>query len=143
MDKPTEAHWRAVIAAAVRKAAEEKPKPLTDKMMKDMMPLFSDDKDGITDHKCGACFMRFGGADCTIMEGGISYERGSCLYWAPGEEAKPEDAAPMRMTREDAGYVEADGEINCASCRFVEGGLCKLWNGTVDAGDCCMAWSGR
>ena len=60
-------------------------KALSDRMMKEMIPMFVESKVP-DDHKCGSCFMRVecssDRTECTIVSGGISQSKGTCLYWA-------------------------------------------------------------
>lgn len=124
-------------------------KPLTDAMMKGMIPMFVEKVDP-PDHKCGNCMMRVmeaGKQSCTIVKGGISFANGTCSYWAPGPAATAEKIHDDRMSYALSGYVEVpEGSvINCSSCRFFERkdagvGHCTLWNGSVKDAQCCMAW---
>ena len=120
-----------------------KSAPLTDKMMKDMMPFFVDE-DKPDDHKCGGCSMRImrdgDRGDCTVVEGGISMKDGVCLYWAKGPASTYEDRHNQRMNRHEGDYVESKGKINCATCKFENKGECELWMGSVKPGQCCISW---
>jgi len=122
---------------------------LTDAGMKAMIPMFVRGREGDS-HNCGGCSMFIPGKDdgpggCTIVQGDISGEHGTCLYWAKakGKPPKASDAHDCRMTKSEADYVEPSSKINCSTCKFVRGNRCALWRGTVGPGDCCMAWSQR
>ena len=124
-------------------AAERNTAPLTDEMLKGMVPMFVDE-DSPDDHKCGTCFMRSGSNECTIVSGPISFKNGVCSFWAKGPASKRSKIHENRMTYDLSGYVEVPPgkKINCASCRFFDNGHCMLWNGKVLDGQCCIAWSG-
>jgi hypothetical protein len=119
---------------------------LTDKDMKAMMPLFVENT-APPDHKCGGCFMRVpvagGTAGCTVVEGEINLDKGTCVYWAKGDASSIEDIHASRMSKETAGYVEHDGDINCGSCHHHNDGHCTLWMGDVKPGQCCISWENR
>ncbi len=125
-------------------------KMLTDKAMKDMVPIFVDAESTKTDdHKCGNCNMRVempeGPAQCTIVapKRGISLTRGTCAWWAEGEAAKEEGIHEFRMSAKMGGYVEGpsdDFKIQCGTCSAIDGTYCKLWQGEVKESECCMVY---
>lgn len=120
----------------------KKSKTLTDKGMKDMIPMFVKGQSADEDHKCGSCSMRVLPDRCTVVEGNISMERGTCLLWARGKASSSADEAEQRATKSAAGYVEAD-KVNCGSCAAYAneyGGYCRVWGGKVKSGDCCVIW---
>lgn len=130
----------------VKRALKDRStKPLTDKMMKDMVPIFVDSEDP-SDHKCGVCSMRVpmeGEYGCTIIEGPIKLELGTCRWWAHGDEAAADMIHETRMDKMRAGYIEApaaDFPINCSTCQELDVEYCKLWNGNVTPGQCCMEY---
>lgn len=126
--------------ASLNKTAD--PKPLSNKVVTDLIPMFVDNTEP-PDHKCGTCRFRMkkDGIDtCSIMKGEINLEKGTCAFWAEGEENK--GPVGSQMERDTAGYIESDEEVNCGSCRHFKEGLCTLWNGKVKAEQCCMAWEG-
>lgn len=127
---------------------------LNEKDMAEMVHVFVE-KEQPDDYKCKSCNMRIitregeDQADCTIVEGGISLNRGVCSYWSYGEEPATEDKkAKDRMNYVEAGYEETpspEDKINCSTCYFYEtvddkSGNCWLWMGQVKAGNCCMAY---
>lgn len=129
----------------------ETEKPLSDKAVKEMIPMFVDDTSP-PDHKCTSCAMFIAGSQgCTIVVGSISGDKGSCNFWAKGPNAKEEDIHRARMDYATAGYVEtpsANFPINCGSCKYfnvgikdVTKGSCNLWQGTVKTAQCCMAYA--
>ncbi len=118
---------------------------LTNKMMTDMIPMLIEEGEP-TNHTCGNCNMRYTDKDgvqrCTVVEGKISYDKGTCNFMAAGDEAKEEDSVDHKMTYDTAGYVETDFEVNCGSCMYytAEKEHCNLWMGTIKPEGCCMAW---
>jgi hypothetical protein len=95
------------------------------------------------DHKCGGCEHRIRVGDkytCLLVDKTIDLKRGTCLLWEEGvEKYKAKDIRESRVTPETAGYVEAD-IVNCGSCMHYSAGVCKLWNGKVQEGQCCDVW---
>lgn len=106
-------------------AAKKSNKFLTDDFLKDMIPLFSEERG---DHKCGQCKMRIVSsdadiADCTNVTGGISLSKGTCDLWNKGAPSSPEKKSPKRFTYAEVQYVEtpsADLKIQCATCQYAE-----------------------
>ena len=96
------------------------------------------------DHKCGGCEHRVQGENgqytCILVNKNISLKTGTCLLWEEGKEKYTvDDIRESRVTPNTAGYVEAD-VVNCGSCMHYSDGLCKLWNGKVEKGQCCDVW---
>lgn len=123
---------------------EREAEPLTDAMMKKMMPLFVESTKP-DDHKCGSCSMRVekegDKGECTVVDVPISLSKGVCLYWAKGDGASEEDVHESRMSREIAAYEEVDGKVQCGTCvHFQDGRYCSLWMGKVKDGQCCISW---
>lgn len=139
------AYKRADNKDSMGKEMEEKPepKPLTDKMMKSMMPLFVD-KAKTDDHKCGHCSMRVKGQDtnCTVVDTVISHRKGTCMFWAEGEAMPADKIHKERMTSESAGYEDVDGKVQCGTCKHFAKDFCVLWDGSVTPEQCCVSWSG-
>lgn len=119
---------------------------LKDADMKRMMPLFVE-SDSPPDHKCGSCFMRIPDKGdvgiCAIKAGSISMKSGVCLYWSKGNAGSLDDLHAGRMDDVTSGYEEAKGAVQCATCKFMDDGYCKLWMGTVKPGQCCVSWTGK
>jgi len=126
------------MAKKLPKRRSKKPPHLTDAGLKKIVPMFVESANNIADHKCGSCLFRVGKDQCAIMKGLISFRDGTCMFWAKGK-AMPQ-VNLIRMTKLGAGYVESSGKINCGTCVYFDNGVCKLWNGSVHKGDCCMAW---
>ena len=129
------------LAAKIMARSE---KPLSDKMMKSMVPMFVD-SDKPDDHKCGICSMRCkenGAESCTIVKGGISFKKGTCWFWAQGPASHWSKIHEDRMTYAVAGYIEMpEGvKVQCGTCRVFDKSHCTLWNGTVKNGQCCVAF---
>ena len=127
-------------------AAEGDTKPLTDAMMKEMIPLFVEkEKYPDDDHKCGNCNMRVEGdtSTCTVVNQNISLTNGICSYWAGGDAASPDKIHEERMSPETSLYGEYDGKVNCGTCYHFKKeppDYCALWMGTADPSECCTAW---
>lgn len=139
--------FRGLVDALRKSAAlERSDKPLSDAQMKGMMPLFVESVDP-PDHKCGTCSMRIPGegdrGGCTVKEGPVSLANGTCIFWAKGPAASAGDVHERRMTDEESGYIENPPgvPVNCGTCRFYEADHCRLWNGAVKDGQCCIAYS--
>lgn len=120
-------------------------KRLTNVGMQGMIPMFVSGGSG--DHKCRDCSMFLPGAKglagrCTIVQGTI-WADGTCMYQAPGENAKgEEDIHATRLSYEQAQYaVHELGPVNCSTCVFLDGPekFCKLWQGQVLPTDCCIS----
>ena len=129
-------NWRKLLIEASKILSN-------DALVKDI-PLFVD-KTKPEDHKCSSCLFRIirdgNKGSCTIMEGDISLKGGTCMFWSFGKEASTEnDLREMRMSKKDAGYVEADFKIQCHTCKFYDKDWCKLWQGNVKDEQCCMAY---
>lgn len=117
---------------------------LSNKGMQDMIPTFVESQSKGEDHRCGSCNMRIVPNACTVVKGDIDMEQGVCLLWAKGQASKPEDRHEMQLPKEVVGYVEQKDKINCSTCKaYAEtprGGYCKVWEGKVGPGDCCIVW---
>lgn len=154
-----DAFFAAGFAAGLAKRAQAVPRersdaPLSDAMMKKMVPVFVDKGGPEADHKCGSCFMRVlvgkgDVADCTVVSGGIHLTKGTCRWWGEGPASKLDAIHEHRMSHDEAGYIEVpEGvKIQCGTCnRYdptgqpAEKGHCTLWNGTVKKGQCCMQY---
>lgn len=139
-------HRKTHTKASKTAADKEKKLPqLSNKVVTKMIPMFVDETEP-SDHKCGGCAMFIGSkGQCTIVQGAISGDKGSCSYWAPGEgKATEEDVHEARMDYTVAGYGEAPDAsfpINCGTCQYFAEGVCKLWMGKVKAEQCCMAYA--
>ena len=139
-----------ICQGILRKLAEaHRKKPLTDKMMKGMIPFYVEKaKHRSADHKCGNCFMRTGQEGCTIVGGKISFRNGTCWFWGGGPASPASKIHPQRMSYAQAGYVETDGKVQCASCRHMNDDYqndegrryCALWDGLAFNEDCCPSW---
>lgn len=125
-----------------RRLPEAKTPRLTDAALKRMIPMFVRAEAEREDHKCGNCMMRIPETQgCTIVEGRVDFADGTCAYWAHGKRGTtPDKTHEAQMSKETSGYAEYDGPINCGTCQVFEGGYCLLWEGKVNAADCCMAW---
>jgi hypothetical protein len=122
--------------------AEASPLRLSNEMMAKMIPMFVNGGPG-ANHVCGKCFMFVPDGRCTVVDGKISGARGSCTYWAGGKNATEDKIHAVRMRKSTAGYgeVPAGMKIQCSTCEYLNGeNYCGLWQGAVDAGDCCAAW---
>ena len=125
-------------------------KPLSDKMMKSMIPMFVD-SDTPDDHKCGICNMRTrenSAESCVIVKGGISYRLGTCTFWANGPASHWSKIHENRMNYAVAGYIEVpEGvKVQCGTCKVYDqadqkAGHCTLWNGGIKKGQCCVAFT--
>lgn len=138
-----------LVKIALRKLAQKiaarSEKPLSDKMMKSMIPMFVD-SDQPDDHKCGGCKMRCkenGAESCITVKGGISFRLGTCTFWAIGPMSHWSKIHEDRMNYAVAGYIEVpEGvKVNCHACRVYDQGHCTLWNGKVKQGQCCVSYS--
>lgn len=120
---------------------------LSNKGVEKVIPMFVD-KDTPDDHKCGTCVFRVGSNRCARVEGEISFDKGTCDYWAEGKGMTEKDISSELMDWTTAGYVEAPDpgfKIQCGTCEFLKDsdesvGTCTLWQGRVKVGQCCMAY---
>ncbi len=137
------------LKTALRKLATKimarSGKSLSDRAMKSMVPMFVEATTP-DDHKCGNCFMRCrenSAESCIIVKGGVSFTLGTCTFWAKGPASHWSKIHEDRMNYAVSGYVEVpEGvKVNCGACRFFDNGHCTLWNGKVQEGQCCMAYS--
>ena len=119
---------------------ESKSEHMSDAKFKAMIPLFVRNKPGFS-HNCGICSMFISGGECTVVQGDICPDTGTCDYWAKGSNAKASDKHTKRLSHDEAGYIKHEGKINCSSCKFVNGNYCDLWMGAVGPGDCCISWN--
>jgi len=120
-------------------------KPLTDKGMKSMMPLFVESTSP-SDHKCGSCFMRIERkgeerGECTVVDVPIHMKDGVCSYWAKGDASELKDIHPARMDAATSGYEEFGGPVQCGTCVYYDKEVCRLWMGLVKEAQCCMSWT--
>jgi hypothetical protein len=106
------------------------------------IPFFVDSTEP-PDHKCGGCEHRVRNGDgytCKLVDKNIDLKRGTCLLWEEGpEKYKLKDMSPSRVTPETAGYVEA-ATVNCGTCTHYSNGICGMWEGKVEPGQCCVVW---
>jgi len=115
-------------------------KHLADTAVKKLIPMFVESGNSTADHKCGNCMFRVGKDQCALVKGKIDFKNGTCAWWAKGPAMK--ELKPVRMSQALSGYVTVGQgqKINCGTCKFFEKGYCKLWQGAVHRGDCCMVW---
>lgn len=114
---------------------------LSDRAVKKLIPMFVESNNSTSDHKCGNCLFRVGDARCALVKGQIDFKNGTCAFWVKGPASK--ELRPVRMDKPTSGYVEVskrNGKVNCGSCQYFDKNTCTLWQGSVHAGDCCMAW---
>ena len=109
--------------------------------MKKMIPLFVKAPPG--DHKCGGCTMFVPSpmpSACIIVLGPISAD-GTCMYQAPGKNTTADKIHKTRMNKQQSNYGEMAAPVNCSTCQFYDlpNHYCKLWEGTAEPVDCCMA----
>ena len=107
------------------------------------------------DYLCGECIRKKGSSGCTWVEGKISMEAGSCMFWKREEAERGTDTVPSKKySKEMAGYAERPKALGfgCKRCEYADKAkhpdndgrplFCRIWAAGVAPTACCALEDG-